>query len=461
MSALTIAPEIFKAYDIRGIVDQSLTPETARLIGRALGSEALARKQQKIVVARDGRLSGPEMIGALSQGIASTGMDVVNIGMVPTPVLYFATHHLGSHSGVMVTGSHNPPEYNGFKMVLGGDTLSGEDIQALRLRIEKNELDSGKGTISIADVRESYLERILGDIKIERQMNLVVDCGNGVAGELAPELLRRLGCNVQELYCEVDGHFPNHHPDPSRPENLQELIEAVQSGENIDVGLAFDGDGDRLGVVTPEGEIIWPDRQLILLARAVLANNPGGEIIYDVKCSRTVKDAILAAGGKATMWKTGHSFIKKKLKETNALLAGEMSGHIFYQERWYGFDDALYTAARLLEILSKDDRSPTDVFSDLPNTINTPELNIHFDEGEHHEVIKKLVEQADFPGATVTTIDGLRADFEDGFGLVRASNTTPVLVLRFEGDNEKALSRIQAAFRELIKRVSPDVDLPF
>lgn len=461
MLTSTIAPEIFKAYDIRGIVGQSLTPETARQIGRALGSEALARKQKKIVVARDGRLSGPELIGAVSQGIASTGMDVVNIGMVPTPVLYFATHHLGTNSGVMVTGSHNPPDYNGFKMVLGGNTLSGEDIQALKQRIENDDLENGKGTISVADIRESYLERITGDIKLEREMKLVVDCGNGVAGELAPELFRRLGCSVTELYCDIDGRFPNHHPDPSRPENLQELIEAVQSGEGIDVGLAFDGDGDRLGVVTPAGEIIWPDRQLILLARALLADNPGGEIIYDVKCSRTVEVAVREAGGKATMWKTGHSFIKKKLKESGALLAGEMSGHFFYQERWYGFDDGLYTAARLLELLSRDPRSPTDVFANLPDTINTPELNIRFKEGEHHAVIKQLVAQAKFPDATITTIDGLRADFDDGFGLVRASNTTSVLVLRFEGDTEAALTRIQFAFRKLIQKVAPDAELPF
>ncbi|MFV1997230.1 MAG: phosphomannomutase/phosphoglucomutase [Acidiferrobacterales bacterium] len=461
MTAQTLAPEIFKAYDIRGIVGQSLTPETAKQIGRALGSEALKRKQKKIVVARDGRLSGAELIGALSQGIASTGVDVINIGMVPTPVLYFATFHLGTHSGIMVTGSHNPPDYNGFKMVLGGDTLSGEDIQALKHRIEKGELENGKGVISIADVRESYLERITGDIKLEREMNLVVDCGNGVAGELAPELFRRLGCNVKELYCEIDGRFPNHHPDPSRPENLQELIEAVQSDESIDVGLAFDGDGDRLGVVTPDGEIIWPDRQLILLARAVLADNPGGEIIYDVKCSRTVDTAIREAGGKPTMWKTGHSFIKKKLKESGALLAGEMSGHIFYQEGWYGFDDGLYAATRLLQLLSREERSPAEIFADLPDTINTPELNMRFEEGENHTIIKKLVAEADFPDATVTTIDGLRADFEDGFGLVRASNTTPVLVLRFEGDNEAALARIQSAFRSLLQKVAPDADLPF
>lgn len=461
MSSTTLAPEIFKAYDIRGIVGKSLTPETARKIGQAIGSEARARKQKKIIVARDGRLSGAELIGALSQGIASTGVDVVNIGMVPTPVLYFATHHLGTHSGVMVTGSHNPPDYNGFKMVLAGDTLSGDDIQALKTRIENNDLKTGKGHISVADVRESYLERITGDIKLDRKMKLVVDCGNGVAGELAPELFRRLGCEVEELFCEIDGNFPNHHPDPSRPENLQALIDVVRSADGVDVGLAFDGDGDRLGVVTPDGDIIWPDRQLILLARALLADNPGGEIIYDVKCSRTVEAAIREAGGKPTMWKTGHSFIKMKLKESGALLAGEMSGHIFYQERWYGFDDGLYTAARLLELLARDTRSPTDVFADLPDAINTPELNIQLKEGENHAVIKKLVAAADFPNATITTIDGLRADFKDGFGLVRASNTTPVLVLRFEGDTQAALSRIQSSFRDLLQAVAPDAELPF
>ncbi len=461
MSNTGLATEIFKAYDIRGIVGQSLTTDTAKQIGRALGSEALSRKQSAIVVGRDGRLSGPDLVKALSEGIVSTGCNVIDVGMVPTPALYFATYHLKTNSGVMVTGSHNPPDYNGFKMVLGGDTLSGDDIQALRQRIEDNDFASGNGEISQQDVRDAYLDRIVSDIKISRPMKVIVDCGNGVAGELAPKLYRRLNCDVTELFCEVDGTFPNHHPDPSQPKNLEDLIAAVKSTDAVDIGLAFDGDGDRVGVVTPDGSVIWPDRQLILLAQAVLKDNPGGEIIFDVKCSRAVDRAIQDAGGKATMWKTGHSFIKKKLKETGALLAGEMSGHIFFKERWYGFDDALYAASRLLELLSKDSRSPQEIFDSLPNTVNTPELQIRFNEGEHFAAIKELVDQADIPGAKITTIDGLRADFDDGFGLVRASNTTPVLVLRFEGDNQEALDRIQQQFRELIKRVIPDAELPF
>ena len=461
MSSSTLAPEIFKAYDIRGIVGKTLTNDTARAIGQALGSEALARKQQAIAVGRDGRLSGPDLVNALAEGIASTGCNVVNVGMVPTPVLYFATYHLETHSGVMVTGSHNPPDYNGFKMVLGGETLSGDDIQALRQRIESGDLASGNGSITDADVKEAYLGRITSDIKLARPMKIIVDCGNGVAGEMAPELYRRMDCDVTEMFCEIDGTFPNHHPDPSQPKNLEDLIATVKSTDGVDVGLAFDGDGDRVGVVTPTGDVIWPDRQLILLARSVLKRNPGGEIIFDVKCSRAVDRAIREAGGKPTMWKTGHSFIKKKLKETGALLAGEMSGHIFFKERWYGFDDALYAASRLLELLSQDARSPQEIFDSLPNTVNTPELQIRFNEGEHFAAIEKLVKQADFPGARLTTIDGLRADFEDGFGLVRASNTTPVLVLRFEGDDEAALQRIQEKFRELIESVVPEAELPF
>ncbi|MCG6975727.1 MAG: phosphomannomutase/phosphoglucomutase [Acidiferrobacterales bacterium] len=461
MSSTALAPEIFKAYDIRGIVGKTLTNDTAYSIGQALGSEALARKQQAIAVGRDGRLSGPDLVKALAQGIASTGCNVVNVGMVPTPVLYFATYQLETHSGVMVTGSHNPPDYNGFKMVLGGETLSGEDIQALRQRIETGDLATGNGTITEADVKEAYLDRITSDITLARPMKVIVDCGNGVAGELAPELYRRLKCDVTEMFCEIDGTFPNHHPDPSQPKNLEDLIKAIKSTDDVDVGLAFDGDGDRVGVVTPDGDVIWPDRQLILLAQSVLKKNPGGEIIFDVKCSRAVDRAIREAGGKPTMWKTGHSFIKKKLKETGALLAGEMSGHIFFKERWYGFDDALYAAARLLELLSQDTRAPQEIFDSLPNTVNTPELQIRFTEGEHFAAIEKLVAEADFPHAKLTTIDGLRADFDDGFGLVRASNTTPVLVLRFEGDDEAALQRIQQQFRELIQRVVPDAELPF
>lgn len=459
-NAASIPSEIFKAYDIRGIVGTTLTSTIAEQIGRALGSEAQQRGVTSLVVGRDGRLSGPELVNALSRGLTMAGCDVIDIGQVPTPVLYFATHHLGTQSGVSVTGSHNPPNYNGFKMVLAGETLAGETIRKLYQRIIDNDLTSGQGNIQQADVGEDYFKRITSDISLGRKMDVIVDCGNGVAGDWAPELLRRLGCKVEEMYCHVDGNFPNHHPDPSQPKNLVELIDKVNE-QPATVGLAFDGDGDRLGVISPNGEIIWPDRQMNLYARDVLSRNPGAEIIYDIKCSRTLDTAIRDAGGKPLMWKTGHSLIKAKMKETGALLAGEMSGHIFFKERWYGFDDALYTAARLLEILSNDVRPLEKIFSSLPDTINTPELQIKLSEGENHLLINKLVDQADFPNADITTIDGLRVDFEDSWGLVRASNTTPVLVLRFEAMSPQALDNIQNLFRDLINRVQPGLTLPF
>jgi phosphomannomutase/phosphoglucomutase len=459
-AASALPPEIFKAYDIRGIVGKSLTPAIVELVGQALGSEALAQNQKRFVIGRDGRLSGPELAAALARGLARSGCDVVDIGMVPTPVVYFAIQHLGAGSGVAVTGSHNPPDYNGLKMVIGGVTLSGDLIQKLRARILDKKIVSGQGTISQADVRAAYIDRVAGDVKLARPLRVAVDCGNGVAGEMAPQLIKRLGCQVTELFCQIDGTFPNHHPDPSKPENLEDLVAEIKKG-GYDVGLAFDGDGDRLGVIAPDGHVIWADRQMVLYARDVLSRHPGGEIIYDVKCSRTLDAEIRKAGGKPTMWKTGHSFIKAKLRESGALLAGEMSGHIFFKERWYGFDDGLYTAARLLELLSRDPRPTQQIFTSLPNTLNTPELNLKFAEGEHFTVIKELVQRASFPDAKVTTIDGLRVDFADGFGLVRASNTTPVLVLRFEGDNKDALERIQKRFRELVLSVRPGIALPF
>jgi phosphomannomutase/phosphoglucomutase len=457
-AAVTLPREIFKAYDIRGIVGSALTPDVARRIGQAIGSEALARNCAQICVGRDGRLSGPELTAALSEGIMAAGCDVIDIGMVPTPVLYFAAHHLGTQSGVMVTGSHNPPEYNGLKMVVGGETLSGEAIQKLRRRIETGDLARGSGKLRAMDMDDAYIERIVSDVSLARPMNVIVDCGNGVAGKIAPRLLRALGCELTELYCEVDGTFPNHHPDPSQPDNLRDLVAALGSGR-AEGGLAVVG--DRLGVVSPDGAIIYPDRQLILFARDVLSRHPGAEIIYDVKCSRTLPEEISAAGGKATMWKTGHSFIKAKLKESGAALAGEMSGHIFFKERWYGFDDGLYAAARLLELLSREPATPAEVFAALPNTVNTPELHIKMDEGEHFKLVEELVKRARFPGARLSTIDGLRVDFEDGFGLIRPSNTTPVVVLRFEADNAAALERIQQQFRELIDSIRPGLSLPF
>jgi phosphomannomutase/phosphoglucomutase len=454
------APEIFKAYDIRGIVGKSLTNDTARLIGRALGSEAREKGIDAIVVGRDGRLSGPELVAALSEGITSTGVNVVDIGCVPTPLTYFAAHHLNVGSCVSVTGSHNPPDYNGFKMVLGGETLFAERIQDLRRRIEAGKFADGQGEIRHEDVLKAYIERIVGDVKVSRPMKIVVDCGNGVAGAVAPELFRRLGCEVIELFCEVDGNFPNHHPDPSKPENLEDVQRALKETD-AELGLAFDGDGDRLGVVTKDGEVIFPDRQLMLFAADVLTRVPGGTIIFDVKCSRWVAQSVAHQGGKPLMWKTGHAFIKGKLKETGAPLAGEMSGHMFFKERWYGFDDGLYAGARLLEIVSrwKDANWP---LKNLPNAISTPELNVKMKEGEPHALIEKLQKEGKFPGAkNLFTLDGVRAEYADGFGLARASNTTPVVVLRFEADNAEALARIQSEFKSALQAAWPGLNIDF
>jgi phosphomannomutase/phosphoglucomutase len=456
----TIAPEIFKAYDIRGIVDKSLTVDAVRTIGQAIGSEARDRGLKTIAVGRDGRLSGPELAGALAEGINAAGVDVVDIGCVPTPVTYFAAFDLGTESCVSVTGSHNPPDYNGLKMVLGGQTLFGELIQDLRKRIEAGRLHTGKGKLRHADVREAYLKRITGDVKLARPMKIVVDCGNGVAGGFAPELFRRMGCEVIELFCEVDGNFPNHHPDPSKPENLRD-VQRVLRETNAELGLAFDGDGDRLGVVTKDGEIIYPDRQLMLFAADVLTRNPGAQIIFDVKCSRWVAESVRHQGGKPLMWNTGHAFIKAKLKETGAPLAGEMSGHVFFKERWYGFDDGLYAGARLLEIVSRwtDANWP---LKHLPNAMSTPELNIKMKEGEPHALIAKLQKEGKFPGAReLITLDGVRAEYQDGFGLARASNTTPVVVLRFEADDREALERIQAEFKAALAAVWPGLEISF
>jgi phosphomannomutase/phosphoglucomutase len=456
-----IDASIFRAYDIRGVVDQTLTQSAVTRIGRAIGSEALQRGRNTVVVGRDGRLSGPELSAALIEGIISTGCDVKDIGCVPTPVLYFATHYLDTQNGVVVTGSHNPPDYNGLKIVIDGETLSGPSIQSLRERIEShNYITADPGSVEVINVVPDYIERIRSDVTLARPLKVVVDCGNGVAGGVIPQLLGGLGCEVIELFCDVDGTFPNHHPDPSKIENLEDLIDAVAANQ-ADIGLAFDGDGDRLGVVAGDGSVIWPDRVLMLYIIDILERNPGGQIIYDVKCTRHLETIIREHGGEPLMWKTGHSFIKAKIKETGALLAGEMSGHIFINERWYGFDDALYAAARLLEVLGKDDRSSTEVFADLPDSVNTPELNVSMQEGEPPVFINKLLENAHFEGASISTIDGLRADYEDGWGLVRASNTTPVLVLRFEADDEAALARIMEDFRRVMLQVNPDLSLPF
>ncbi|BAO28617.1 phosphomannomutase/phosphoglucomutase [Sulfuritalea hydrogenivorans] len=471
----TLAPEIFKAYDIRGIVRTTLTADTVRRIGQALGSEAVARDIKAIVIGRDGRLSGPALASALADGITRTGVDVIDIGCVPTPMTYFAAHELGTESCVSVTGSHNPPEYNGLKMVLGGQTLYGEMIQDLRRRIEKNAASAvppgdtashnfcqGRGVVRHASVHQAYLDRIVGDVKLSRPMKIVIDCGNGVAGGVAPELFRRMGCEVTELFCEVDGNFPNHHPDPSKPENLVDLQRALRE-TGAELGLAFDGDGDRLGVVTRDGEIIFPDRQLMLFAADVLVRNPGAQIIYDVKCSRWLAESIRHQGGRPLMWNTGHALIKTKLKETGAPLAGEMSGHMFFKERWFGFDDALYTGARLLEIVSRWEDSNWPL-KNLPNAISTPELNIKMNEGEPHALVAKLRAGGKklLPGAReLITIDGVRAEYADGFGLARASNTTPVVVLRFEADTQAALTRIQAEFRSALETLWPGIRTGF
>lgn len=460
MSCSLPAAEIFKAYDIRGIVDRTLTEDAVRAIGHALGSEAIARGQRAIAVGRDGRLSGPALSAALAQGLRAAGLDVVDIGCVPTPVTYFAAHSLGVGSCVSVTGSHNPPDYNGLKMVLGGKTLFGAQITDLCRRISENDFTHGEGTLTQADVGQAYIDRIVGDVRLTRPMKVVIDCGNGVAGAIAPQLFRALGCEVVPLFCEVDGRFPNHHPDPSRPENLQDVIRALRETD-AEIGLAFDGDGDRLGVVTKDGEIIYPDRQLILFARDVLMRNPGATIVFDVKCSRNLAPEIRLAGGVPLMWNTGHALIKAKLAETGALLAGEMSGHTFFKERWYGFDDGLYAGARLLEILSgyRDASAP---LKNLPNSLSTPELNLKMAEGEPFKLVDALRREAKFEGATdIITLDGVRVEYPDGFGLARASNTTPVVVLRFEADNAQALSRIQADFRRAISAVWPGVVLPF
>ncbi len=457
---MPLAEEIFKAYDIRGIVDKSLTLETVTLIGRALGSIAQEAGVKSMVIGRDGRLSGPKFAEALADGMLSTGIDVIDIGCVPTPVLYFATYELDTGSGVEITGSHNPPEYNGLKMMIDGVTLSGEQIQIVKQRILDGDFKSGTGTLSRVEMLEKYSQRIISDIKLERPMKVVIDCGNGVAGAIATDIFKGIGCEVTELFCEVDGTFPNHHPDPSQAENLVDLINAVRDTDS-EFGMAFDGDGDRLGIVTKEGDIIWPDRQMILFARDVLGRNPGAEIIFDVKCTRTLPAAIEAAGGKATMWKTGHSFIKAKLKESGAAMAGEMSGHIFFNERWYGFDDGIYAGVRLCELLSRMQQTPSEVFSALPDTINTPELRLEFEEGEHYKFIEKLQALAKFDSGIVHTMDGLRVDFDKGFGLVRASNTTPMLIMRFEADDEAILKDIQEQFRTVLLKVDPELVLPF
>ncbi len=454
------AASIFLPYDIRGVVGAGLDASASFQIGRAIGSEAAARGISSVASGRDARASSPELQQALNQGLLASGVDVLDVGEVSTPLLYYAAYTRCSGSGVMVTGSHNPPEYNGIKVVLGEEALQGEAITALHQRIVEEKLLEGSGTLSRGAPRDTYLDEMSAAVQLQRPLKLVIDCGNGMAGQAAPELLQRLGCEVIPLYCEVDGAFPNHHPDPNRPENLRQLQQTVVA-EGAELGIAFDGDADRLGVVSADGEIIWPDRLMMLFARDLLQRHPGAEVIYDIKCSRHLGEVIAQAGGVASMWRTGHSMLKARMRERNALLAGEMSGHILLKEGWYGFDDALFAAARLLEIVSRGPDVAA-LFRSLPNAVSTPELHLQFAEGGHYRMMEQLLARQDFfSAARLITIDGLRVEYEDGWGLVRASNTTPTLVLRFEADNKAALARIEERFRTLLLQLKPTLNLPF
>lgn len=455
---MQLSPSIFKAYDVRGIVPATLTEEVAEALGRAFGTFARREGETAVAVGRDGRLSGPSLSAALVRGLVASGVDVIDVGMVTTPMLYFAANTL-CNSGIQVTGSHNPRDYNGFKMVLAGRAIYGDEIQALRKMMETAGWDqpAAPGKVRNINVLAPYRDRIRNEIKLARPLRIVVDCGNGVAGASAPGIFRAIGCDVTEMYSEVDGNFPNHHPDPSKPENLRDLIAKLKE-TGADLGLAFDGDGDRLGIITREGNNIYPDRQMMLFAQDVLSRVPGGTILFDVKCTQRLAPAIAAAGGQPLMYKTGHSLIKAKMKEVNSPLGGEMSGHIFFKERWYGFDDGTYAGCRLLEILSRHP-DPSKVLNDLPTSFSTPELNVKCEEGEPHRVVDALVKKASFPQAQVSTIDGLRVDWSDGFGLIRASNTTPVLVLRFEGHTQEAMHRIEGEMLSLLRSVKPDAQI--
>jgi phosphomannomutase / phosphoglucomutase len=456
---MNINPAIFRAYDIRGVIGKSLTADVVRTIGQAVGT--LYPNSPRVAVGRDGRLSSPELAQALCEGLMAAGRTAIDIGQCPTPVLYFATHQLETGAGIMITGSHNPPDYNGLKLVMGGHTLFGDTITEIYERIQQGGLAQGQGKREVDDLNQLYVERISEDVRLARRLHIAIDCGNGVAGPMASRLFTQLGCDVTELFCDVDGNFPNHHPNPSQLENLETLIETVRT-RRLDLGLAFDGDGDRVGVIDDRGEVIWADRQMMLYAMDVLSRNPGAEIIYDVKSSKHLERVIAEHGGRPRMWKTGHSFIKAKMKETGALLAGEMSGHIFFKERWYGFDDGLYAAARLLEILSKDARPSSEIFAALPNAISTPEIIIDLaEDGAQHAFMRKLIDKAEFSGAQLRDIDGLRADYPHGWGLVRASNTTPSLVIRFEADDEPGLKKIQQIFRYQLLAVDSGLQLPF
>ncbi|PPV05175.1 phosphomannomutase/phosphoglucomutase [Xanthomonas bromi] len=464
---MQVAPHMFRAYDIRGVVGKDLNPGVAAVIGQAIGSVMQAQGLRDVVVGRDGRLSGPELTNGLIDGLRRAGCNVTDIGLAPTPVVYFGAYELHAGSCVAVTGSHNPPDYNGFKIVIGGETLSGDAIAELHQRINAGRLHTAAtpGELQQRDISDAYIQRIADDVQLDRPIKVVVDAGNGVAGDIAPRLLEAIGAKVMPLYCEIDGTFPNHHPDPSEPHTLDDLVKMVQRFD-ADIGVAFDGDADRLGVVTKEGAVVFPDRLLMLFAADVLQRNPGALVIYDVKCTGKLSDYVLRNGGSPLMWKTGHSLIKSKMRETDAELAGEMSGHFFFKERWYGFDDGIYAAARLLEILAQREQTPSEVLDALPESISTPEIKVPV-KGDAHALVARFVaraqasEESPFESARLSTIDGLRADFVDGWGLVRASNTTPILVLRFEADSEAALQRIRTLFREQLQTLLPEHPLPF
>lgn len=452
---------LFRTYDIRGPVgDTGLTSSLVYAIGRAIGSEARDLDQTGIIVGRDGRLSGPQLTKTLIKGLRDTGLDILFIGMVPTPLLYFATNRLSTHSGVMVTASHNPADHNGFKIVLDGKTLTTDGIQSIKRRIYNQQFESGTGDFKEVDIIDDYMDYVASHIKLARPLKVVVDCGNGVAGNIVPKLYRRMGCEVIELYCDVDGRFPNHHPDPTIPENLCDAIEKVKL-TGADIGFAFDGDADRLGVITDKGEIIWPDRQMMLFSEDLLSCLPGSDIIFDVKCSRDLPKVISEHGGNPIMWRTGHSVLKAKLFEMNAPLAGEMSGHIFFRDEWFGFDDGIYVGARLMRILSRGTQTMSEIFDDLPNSVNTPELKLPMAEENKKDFMQHLLQEADFGDADVITIDGVRVEFNDGWGLIRPSNTSPYLILRFEADTEAGLSRIKELFREQLLKLDSQLKLPF
>ncbi|VAW56998.1 Phosphoglucomutase @ Phosphomannomutase [hydrothermal vent metagenome] len=455
-----VNPAIFRMYDIRGVVETDLTPDTVRKVGQAFATECLKQNVKEVCIGRDGRLHSKQLSVALTEGLNAGGCNVIDVGMVPTPVLYFATHFLETGTGIMVTGSHNPPEYNGLKMSLAGKTLYGDDITGLYDSIKADNLNSGNGNTREQPVLDEYFNRIVSDIKLTRPMKIAVDCGNGVAGVIATKLFEKLGCEVTELFCDVDGTFPNHHPDPSKLENLKDICTSIKDNQ-LELGLAFDGDGDRVGVIDDKQNVIWPDRQMILYSEDVLSREPGATIIYDVKSSYNLGKAIVEMGGKELMWKTGHSLIKAKMKETGAALAGEMSGHIFFKERWFGFDDGLYSAARMLELLSKKTGTSSEIFATLPDSYNTPEIQIMFEEGEHYAFMEKFKKMADFGDAEISTIDGMRVTWDKGWGLIRPSNTTPCLVLRFEAADEDSLAEFQDNFRHQMLATDTSVDLNF